>query len=62
MSHRTEDLEARMAWYEKQLAELDGVVRELFVEVGRLRREMDALVEERQPETPSGGHEPPPHY
>lgn len=62
MSHSVEDLEARMAWYEKQLAELDGVVRELFVEVGRLRHELDALREDREPEAQSGRHEPPPHY
>lgn len=59
---RIEELEARLAWYEKQLSDLDGVVRDLFEEVAGLRRTIDGLVAERDPTTPSGGHEPPPHY
>lgn len=60
MPDRIEDLEARMAWYEKQRAELDGVVRELFDEVARLREDVAALKEERG--EAREGHEPPPHY
>jgi uncharacterized coiled-coil protein SlyX len=62
---RTTDLEARLAWTERQLSELDGVVRELYDEVLRLRREVEGLRQDGQ----SGGltegvpgHEPPPHY
>lgn len=62
MSDRIVDLEARLAWYENQLSELDAVVRELFDEVARLRREVDRLTEAQDPEASSGGHEPPPHY
>ena len=57
---RTEELEARLAWYEKQLAELDGVVRELFAEVARLSREVEAM-REAMPEV-GGPDEKPPHY
>lgn len=59
---RVEELEARLAWYEKQMADLDAVVQELAVEVVRLRREVDTLVSEREPTVITGGHEPPPHY
>jgi uncharacterized coiled-coil protein SlyX len=60
MADRIDELEARMAWYEKQLSELDAVVRELYGEVARLRR----VVEELEPpaEDAGGGHEKPPHY
>lgn len=61
MSDPTIDLEARMAWYERQLSELDGVVRQLFDEVLRLRREVDALQQEGAPEI-GPGNERPPHY
>ncbi|MFZ5480356.1 MAG: SlyX family protein [Myxococcota bacterium] len=58
---RVAELEARIAWYEKQLAELDGVVRELFDEVARLRREVDAIHEAGSP-LAGPGDEKPPHY
>lgn len=61
MSDRTVDLEARMAWYERQLLELDGVVRQLFDEVARLRRDLDALQQGDAPEV-GPGNDPPPHY
>lgn len=55
------DLEARMAWYEKHIGELDGLVRQLFDEVARLRREVDALQQAAAPDI-GAGSEPPPHY
>lgn len=58
---RTEELEIRMAWYERQLAELDAVVRELAEEVLRLRRELSTLQEAAAPEI-GPSNEPPPHY
>ena len=61
MNDRTVDLEARMAWYERQLGELDGVVRQLFEEVARLRRELDALQQAEAPEI-GPSNDRPPHY
>lgn len=61
MSDPTIDLEARMAWYERQLGELDLVVRQLFEEVVRLRRELDALRQDEMPEM-GPSNDPPPHY
>ena len=61
MTERVEELEARAAWHEKQLADLDQVVRELFAEVVRLRREVDAL-QENASRGFSTTDEKPPHY
>ena len=58
---RAIELEARMAWYERQHAELDQVVRELVDEVMRLKRELAALTEQVSPGI-GGGEEAPPHY
>ena len=61
MPDRVEELESRMAWYERQLHELDGVVRELYDEVTRLRRELDSLRENAAQEI-GPANEAPPHY
>jgi predicted nuclease with TOPRIM domain len=55
--------EERVAWLEKQLSELDAVVRELGDELVRLRRRVEEL-EGRDDEPPrgGGGWEVPPHY
>ncbi len=58
---RVEDLEVRMAWYERQIAELDGVVRELFDQVARLQREVQTLSEASSPEL-GPAIDRPPHY
>jgi len=55
------ELESRMAWYERQLSELDGVVRALYDEVARLRRQVDDLSESEAPEI-GPANEPPPHW
>lgn len=61
MNERIEELESRVAWYEKQLSDLSEVVHQLYNEVARLRREMDA-----HNETASRAFgtedEKPPHY
>lgn len=61
MDERVADLESRMAWYEKHVSELDELVRQLFDEVARLRREVDALNQSDAPEI-GPGLDPPPHY
>lgn len=61
MKDRAEELEARMAWYEKQLAELDLVVRELFDEVTRLKRAVDGLQDAATLEV-GPSDDKPPHY
>ncbi len=60
-SERVDEMEIRMAWYERQLSELDSVVRGLFDEVARLKREVATLSEAAEPET-GPASERPPHY
>ena len=61
MNEQIQALEERMAWYERQLHELDAVVRELADEVVRLRRELDEV---QKGEGPGIGpaDDRPPHY
>lgn len=61
MSDRIEELEARIAWYEKQLSDLSEVVHQLYGEVARLRREMDGH-NETAARAFSTADEKPPHY
>jgi len=48
---RAQELEVRIAWLERQLLALDGVVRELGDEVVFLRKEVDRLDTERRGDT-----------
>ena len=61
MNERIVDLETRMAWYEKHIGELDGLVRQLFDEVVRLRRDIAALQQADGPQI-GPANERPPHY
>ncbi len=63
---RLEGVEARVAWLEKHLADLDAVVRELGDELQRMRVDLAQLqasqagVGEGDPSGPR--YEVPPHY
>lgn len=61
MSDQVRALEERMAWYERQLQELDAVVRELADEVVRLRRELDEVQQADGPQI-GPANDRPPHY
>ncbi|MBM4390289.1 MAG: SlyX family protein [Deltaproteobacteria bacterium] len=56
---RIEAIEARLAWLEKSLAELDEVVRTTADEMRRLRGEFDAM---RDDSVAGADFEKPPHY
>lgn len=60
---RLEDLEVKVAYLEHQLAELDGLVRELFSAHAEQRKELEALRERPEDSLTIGpGIERPPHY
>lgn len=64
---RLEDLEVKVAYLEHQLAELDGLVRELYAANAELRRELGGLKEEREEGSLTfgeggAGFDKPPHY
>lgn len=64
---RMEELEVKVSYLEHQLAELDGLVRELFAANTELRREMLGLKETREEGSLTFGEggvgvEKPPHY
>lgn len=61
MNDPLQALEERMAWYERQLADLDAVVRELADEVHRLRRELSE-VQARSDDPVGPADDRPPHY
>lgn len=56
---RIDAIEARLAWLEKSLAELDEVVRATADEMRRLRGELDAM---RDDTVAGTDFEKPPHY
>jgi len=56
---RIEAIEARVAWLEKSLAELDEVLRATADELVRMRRDLEAL---RDDAVAGTDHEKPPHY
>jgi uncharacterized coiled-coil protein SlyX len=63
MNERMTKLEIRMAFLEKTLEDLDGVVRDQSAQLDALRREVKSLREERVPsELPPPEAEVPPHY
>jgi uncharacterized coiled-coil protein SlyX len=68
MHDRMIAIEEKMAYLEKYLSELDGVVRALHQEVAGVVREMERLraasatEEEDEGTVRIGGHEVPPHY
>ena len=56
---RVEALEARIAWLEKSLSELDEVVRGMADELRRVRGDLDAVGDDGVAGT---DFEKPPHY
>jgi uncharacterized coiled-coil protein SlyX len=67
---RADELEVKVAYLERNLAELDAVVQALYEEVAQLRRALEAMRaaaaarEEARTEAAEPGivHERPPHY
>lgn len=58
-----EEVEYKIAYLEKQLLELNDVVRELGDVVSSLATELRQLRERHDQDALAGhGHEPPPHY
>jgi uncharacterized coiled-coil protein SlyX len=65
MNERMTKLEIRVAFLEKTLEDLDGVVRELNGQMDALKREVKSVREETVPSDiapPSSEVEVPPHY
>ncbi len=67
METRIEDLEVKVAYLEHQLAELDGLVRELFAANAELRKELLAVKESGDEGSLTfgeggAGFDKPPHY
>jgi uncharacterized coiled-coil protein SlyX len=61
MDDRVMDLEIKVAFLEKHIADLDGVIREMAQQLELLRREVVELRDRSEgPEKP--GDERPPHY
>ena len=60
------DLEIKVAFVEKHVAELDDLVREMHEMLARLRTELAAMAEQLQDEGRGGDNrlidEKPPHY
>lgn len=64
MEDRLMDLEIKVAFVEKHLAELDEIVRRMHDSLSRLQAEVASLAEERQEHgaVRSLADEKPPHY
>lgn len=65
MERRIEDLEVKLAFVEKHVAELDGIVREALDAMDELRRELRQVRVELDVATETGGDlasERPPHH
>lgn len=64
MDERLTDLEIKVAYQDKLIADLDALVRSFGVRLDELSRELKQLKEGvRSPEQPLGpANEPPPHY
>jgi uncharacterized coiled-coil protein SlyX len=63
-AERLTDLEIKVAYQDKTIADLEALVRSLGVRVAELSRELTQLKEAvRSPEAPPGpANERPPHY
>jgi SlyX protein len=63
-AERLTDLEIKVAYQDKLIADLDALVRAFGTKLDELSRELKQLKEGvRSPETPVGpANEPPPHY
>ena len=61
---RFTDLEIKVAYQDKTIADLEALVRSLGVRLDEMARELAQLKQAiRSPETPMGPqNEPPPHY
>ncbi len=59
---RIVDLEARAAYQDKLIEELDGVVREFSTRVERLETLVKDLKESLDAPPSGPAHDPPPHY
>jgi uncharacterized coiled-coil protein SlyX len=62
MERRVEDLEVKVAFQEKHIADLDEVIRQLRDEVDDLRARLHGLHEEVRLLTPGAEDAKPPHY
>ena len=64
MEERLTDLEIKVAYQDKLIADLDALVRSFGVRLDEMARELKQLKEGvRSPEGPVGpANEPPPHY
>lgn len=56
------DLEVKVAFQERWIAELDEVVRALRDEIDELRSEVARLADQQAADGPPTPHEKPPHY
>lgn len=63
MEERIERMEEKLAWLERHLLELDGVVRQVVDQLSSLRLELGEIREKQSAmqEEPSS-YEVPPHY
>jgi uncharacterized coiled-coil protein SlyX len=63
MAERVEDLEVKVAFLERDLRELDDVVRDLVGRIIRMETELNSLRERVEPASVHGGleEEVPPH-
>lgn len=63
-AERLTDLEIKVAYQDKLIADLDALVRSFGAKLDELSRELKQLKEGvRSPEVPAGpANEPPPHY
>jgi uncharacterized coiled-coil protein SlyX len=62
MDERQQALEIKVSYLEKQVDELDAVVRQVTAEMQLLRNEVARLRQLTEPESEHLPHEKPPHY